>query len=50
MGVMINIFGPFSPSVLGLLGGILCIVTYILVRARRKRQEAEMEDWEDQEQ
>ena len=47
---MVAIFGPFSPSALGLFGGALCVVTYILVRARRKRQEAEMEDWEDKEQ
>jgi len=43
------ILNPFAATTLGLLGGAACIVIYILVRARRKREEAEMEDWEDDE-
>jgi len=44
------IINPFTVSILGLVGGVLCIVTYILVSMRRKKQEAEMEDWDDEEQ
>jgi len=44
------IINPFTVSTLGLVGGALCIVTYILVRIRRRKQEAEMEDWDDEEQ
>ena len=46
-GVMDAIFNPFTASTFGLVGGAVCIVLFVLVRARRKREEAAMEDWED---
>ena len=45
--VMDAILNPFTASTLGLGGGALVIVLFILVRSRRKKEEAKMDDWDD---
>ena len=46
--VMDAILNPFAVSSFGLVGGAVVVVLFVLVRARRKREEAAMDDWEDE--